>query len=109
MNHDFIEKNIGVMIVLVIFVISFGGLAEILPLAFDSRVTEPIEGMHPDLPIVEDPDLFAYYREEMGGLMLGLFEPVAGPWGMKGIPEDFSFGEINPDWDRMMPYIEKAI
>ena len=72
-------------------------------------ITEPIEGMHPDLPIVEDPDLFAYYREEMGGLMLGLFEPVAGPWGMKGIPEDFSFGEINPDWDRMMPYIEKAM
>jgi len=72
-------------------------------------ITEPIEGMHPDLPIVEDPDLFAYYREEMGGLMLGLFEPVAGPWGMDGIPEDFSFGEIPPDWDRLMPYIDKAM
>jgi 4-methylaminobutanoate oxidase (formaldehyde-forming) len=72
-------------------------------------ITEPIEGMHPDLPIVEDPDLFAYYREEMGGLMLGLFEPVAGPWGMEGIPEGFSFGEIQPDWDRLMPYVEKAM
>jgi 4-methylaminobutanoate oxidase (formaldehyde-forming) len=41
--------------------------------------------------------------------MLGLFEPVAGPWGMKGIPEGFSFGEIQPDWDRMMPYVEKAM
>jgi 4-methylaminobutanoate oxidase (formaldehyde-forming) len=72
-------------------------------------ITEQIEGMHPDLPIVEDPDLFAYYREEMGGLMLGLFEPVAGPWGMDGIPEGFSFGEIQPDWDRMMPYLDKAM
>ncbi|MCK4740885.1 MAG: FAD-dependent oxidoreductase [Anaerolineales bacterium] len=72
-------------------------------------ITEPIEGLQPDLPIVEDPDLFAYYREEMGGLMLGLFEPVAGPWGMDGIPEDFSFGEIKPDWDRLMPYVEKAM
>jgi heterotetrameric sarcosine oxidase gamma subunit len=72
-------------------------------------ITEPIEGMHPDLPIVEDPDLFAYYREEMGGLMLGLFEPVAGPWGMDGIPNDFSFGELQPDWDRLMPYVEKAM
>jgi len=45
-------------------------------------ITEPIEGMRPDMPIVEDPDLFAYYRDEMGGLMIGLFEPVAKPWGM---------------------------
>jgi len=78
-------------------------------------ITEPIDGMHPDMPIVEDPDLFAYYRDEMGGLMLGLFEPVAKPWGMVkpgglgGIPKDFSFGEIAPDWDRMMPHIEVAM
>jgi 4-methylaminobutanoate oxidase (formaldehyde-forming) len=72
-------------------------------------ITEPIEGMYRDMPIVEDPDLFAYYRDEMGGLMLGLFEPVAKPWGMNGIPETFSFGEIAPDWDRMMPHLERAM
>ena len=72
-------------------------------------ITGPIDGMQPDLPIVEDPDLFAYYREEMGGLMLGLFEPVAGPWGMDGIPDNFSFGELQPDWDRLMPYLEKSM
>ena len=72
-------------------------------------ITEPIEGMQKDLPIVEDPELFAYYREEMGGLMLGMFEPVGGPWGMGGIPEGFSFGEIPPDWDRLMPYIGEAM
>ena len=78
-------------------------------------ITKPIEGIYRDMPIVEDPDLFAYYRDEMGGLMLGLFEPVAKPWGMAepggqgGIPEGFSFGEIPPDWDRMMPHLELAM
>ncbi len=75
-------------------------------------ITETIEGMGRDLPVVEDPDIFGYYLDEMGGLLLGLFEPVAAPWGMAksgGIPEGFSFGEISPDWDRMMPHLEKAM
>jgi len=73
-------------------------------------ITEPIEGIHRDLPIVEDPDLFAYFREEAGGkLMVGMFEPVAGPWGMDGIPKDFSFGELPPDWERLTPYLEAAM
>jgi len=72
-------------------------------------ITEPIEGVPADLPILEDVDRYAYYREEVGGLMLGLFEPVAAPWGMNGIPKDFSFGEIQPDWDRMLPYLETAM
>jgi glycine cleavage system aminomethyltransferase T/glycine/D-amino acid oxidase-like deaminating enzyme len=72
-------------------------------------ITEPIEGIHRDMPIVEDAARFAYYREESGGLMIGLFEPVAKPWGMGGIPEDFSFGEIAPDWERMMPHLELAM
>ncbi|MBV6392812.1 MAG: 4-methylaminobutanoate oxidase (formaldehyde-forming) [Anaerolineales bacterium] len=72
-------------------------------------LTEPIEGVHPNLPILEDVDTYSYFREEVGGLMLGLFEPVAKPWGADGIPADFAFGEIQPDWDRMMPYIEAAM
>jgi 4-methylaminobutanoate oxidase (formaldehyde-forming) len=72
-------------------------------------ITEPIEGLQRNLPIVEDPLRYAYYREETGGLMIGLFEPVAGPWGMQGIPGHFRFGEIQPDWERMMPYLETAM
>ncbi len=74
-------------------------------------LTQPIEGAHPDLPIIEDFERYSYFREEVGGLMVGLFEPVAAPWGAGkgGIPEDFSFGEIQPDWDRMMPYLEVAM
>ena len=72
-------------------------------------ITEPIKGIHRDLPILDDPARFAYYREETGGLMIGLFEPVAAPWGMGGIPENFSFEELAPDWDRMIPHLELAM
>ncbi len=72
-------------------------------------LTEPVEGVHPNLPVVEDPELYLYLREEVGGLMVGMFEPVSQPWGTGGIPEDFSFGEIPPNWDRLMPYLEKAM
>jgi len=72
-------------------------------------ITEPIEGVSPDLPIFEDPDRFAYYREETGGLMVGLFEPVAAPWSIDKIPDDFSFGEIPSDWERLAPFLEYAM
>jgi len=69
-------------------------------------ITEPIEGVTADLPVLVDPDRYAYYREEVGGFLLGVFEPVAAPWSIDGIPKEFSFGEIQPDWDRMMPFLE---
>jgi 4-methylaminobutanoate oxidase (formaldehyde-forming) len=72
-------------------------------------ITEPIEGIHSELPVLVDLDRYAYYREETGGVLLGLFEPVAAPWGLDGIPKDFTFGEIPPNWDRMMPYVEEAM
>ena len=72
-------------------------------------ITEPIEGIHRDLPFLDDPARFAYYREETGGVMIGLFEPVAAPWGMEGVPESFKFDELAPDWDRMIPHLELAM
>ncbi|MCA9671463.1 MAG: FAD-dependent oxidoreductase [Myxococcales bacterium] len=72
-------------------------------------ITEPIDGVTRELPIIEDPSSHGYYREEGGGLMIGLFEPVCAPWKVEGIPADFSFGEIPPDWDRMMPFLETAM
>lgn len=47
MKHDIVEKNIGLMAVLIIVVISFGGLAEIIPLMVSRAASEPIEGMQP--------------------------------------------------------------
>lgn len=47
MNHDIIEKNIGLMALLIIIVISIGGLVEIVPLFFLNSTTKPIEGLKP--------------------------------------------------------------
>jgi glycine cleavage system aminomethyltransferase T/glycine/D-amino acid oxidase-like deaminating enzyme len=72
-------------------------------------LTEPFEGVHRDLPVIEDPDRYGYYREEGDGLLVGLFEPVAGPWSIDGAPREFAFGELPPDWDRVGPYLEAAM
>jgi 4-methylaminobutanoate oxidase (formaldehyde-forming) len=72
-------------------------------------ITDQIDGISSDLPILEDPSCHGYYREEVGGMMVGLFEPVCAPWRVEGVPEDFSFGEIPPDWDRIAPFLKNAM
>ena len=72
-------------------------------------ITERMEGLDPAWPVIEDPANFGYYREEVGGLMIGLFETQCAPWNVKGIPLDSSFTSIQPDWDRMGPYLEAAM
>jgi 4-methylaminobutanoate oxidase (formaldehyde-forming) len=72
-------------------------------------ITDTIEGLDPGAPVFEDPSSYGYYREEGGGMMVGLFEPRAAAWRVDGIPPDFSFGKIPPDWDRMAPFLQKAM
>jgi cytochrome c oxidase cbb3-type subunit 2 len=48
--HDKVEKNIGLMIILIIGVISVGGLVQIVPLFFQDSLTEPVAGLDPSLP-----------------------------------------------------------
>ena len=72
-------------------------------------IVDGVDGVTADLPVLEDPAAYGYYREETGGLMVGLFEPVAAPWRLDGIPTDFSFGTLPPDWERMTPLLEAAM
>jgi glycine cleavage system aminomethyltransferase T/glycine/D-amino acid oxidase-like deaminating enzyme len=72
-------------------------------------LTEPIADVSRDWPVLEDPANYGYFREEGGGLMLGMFEPVCAPWKVEGVPPEFSFGELPPDWDRMGPFLEKTM
>ena len=72
-------------------------------------ITETMEGLDPTWPVIEDPANYGYYREEVGGLLIGLFEPVCAPWKVEGIPADSSFTTLQPDWDRMAPYVEAAM
>jgi glycine cleavage system aminomethyltransferase T/glycine/D-amino acid oxidase-like deaminating enzyme len=61
-----------------------------------------------DLPVVEDPDNYAYFRPEGDGLLVGLFEPEGACWNLEGIPDDASFLELPPDWERLTPFLERA-
>ncbi len=72
-------------------------------------VTEAVDGIDRSWPVLEDPSSYGYFREEGGGLMVGLFEPVCAPWRVEGVPQDASFTTLAPDWDRMGPYLERAM
>ena len=72
-------------------------------------VTGRIEGVHPDLPVMRDPDGYIYFKEEVGGLVMGGFEPEAKPWGMAGIPDDFEFALLPDDWDQFEILMQSAL
>ena len=72
-------------------------------------ITEPIMGLNPKWPIIEDPARCMYVRPEGNGLLVGFFEWEGAAWNTTEIPQHFSFGEIEPDWDRMEPYLLTAM
>ncbi|MEP7276747.1 MAG: FAD-dependent oxidoreductase, partial [Betaproteobacteria bacterium] len=72
-------------------------------------VTRPIAGVTPSLPVIRDPDGFIYYKEEVGGLVMGGFEPVAKPWNVDPIPDGFEFQLLPEDWDQFEPLMHNAI
>ncbi len=71
-------------------------------------VTDNISGLG-DWPVLRVPDECAYYKEDAGKILLGMFEPKAKPWGMDGIPDSFEFDELPPDFEHIEPILEKAI
>jgi glycine cleavage system aminomethyltransferase T/glycine/D-amino acid oxidase-like deaminating enzyme len=72
-------------------------------------LTDTVPGMDLDLAVIEDPDRYGYYRPEGDGMLVGLFEPVAAPWSLDGVPADASFTTLPPDWDRLGPYLGPAL
>ncbi|MDX1402715.1 MAG: FAD-dependent oxidoreductase, partial [Kiloniellales bacterium] len=72
-------------------------------------LTDPIEGLPGNLPVLRDPNGCAYYKEDAGKFLLGAFEPNAKPWGSAGIPDDFAFDELPEDMDHFLPVLESAI
>jgi len=72
-------------------------------------VTGRIAGVHPMLPVMRDPDGFIYYKEEVGGLVMGGFEPRAKPWKMDPIPSTFQFQLLDEDWDQFEVLMTNAM
>ena len=72
-------------------------------------VTENLPEAPGELPVLRDPDNAIYIKEDAGKLLVGMFEPVAKPWGMDGIPDDTSFTQLPEDWDHLAPQLEAAM
>src|SRR4029077_15297770 len=72
-------------------------------------VTRPIAGVTPMTPVIRDPDGYIYYKEEVGGLVMGGFEPVAKPWNVGRIPDRFEFQLLPEDWDQFEVLMQNAL
>jgi len=69
-----------------------------------------IDGAHRDLPVLRDPDGYTYFKEEVGGLVVGGFEPEAKPWVAPGeLPYPFEFRLLDEDWDHFAILMDSAI
>ena len=71
-------------------------------------ITEPIPGVKPNLPTLRDPDRLTYWKEEVGGLVMGGYEPNPKPWAEGGIPEGFEFQLLPNDLEQFEPILELA-
>ncbi len=72
----------------------------IVPMSHQYLVTEPFEGVRRHMPTMRDPDHVCYFREEVGGLVVGGYEHSPAIWRLNPVPDDFSFRLLPPDWDR---------
>lgn len=125
MKHEIVEKNVGLLAVLILVVISFGGLAEVVPLFFQKQTTEPVEGLEP-LSALELEGRDIYRREGCVGCHSQMVRPfraeteryghynVAGEqvyehnflWGSKRTGPDLARvgGRYSNDWHRAHLY-----
>ena len=66
-------------------------------------------GVPSDLPTLRDPDRLTYYKEEVGGLVWGGYEPNGIPWAVDGIPEPFDFQLLESRYDHFEQLMELAL
>ena len=71
-------------------------------------ITEGIDGVTSNLPTLRDPDRLTYWKEEVGGLVMGGYEPNPKPWAIEGFPETFSFQLLEDDLEHFEPLLELA-
>ena len=72
-------------------------------------ITESVDGVTPGLPTLRDPDRLTYFKEEVGGLAFGGYEPDPRPWAERGIPEGFHFQLLQGDFDHFEPMMQAAL
>lgn len=72
-------------------------------------VTEKIDGMPVNLPTLRDPDRLTYYKEEVGGLVMGGYEPNPIDWARDGIPKGFHYTLLDSNFDHFEQLMELSL
>ncbi|CAN5339578.1 FAD-dependent oxidoreductase [soil metagenome] len=79
------------------------------PVQHQYVVTEPIAGVTPGMATIRDPDRRTYFKEEVGGLAFGGYEPNPKPWITGDAPNNFEFQLLADDWDHFGQHMEAAL
>ncbi|MBY6142334.1 FAD-dependent oxidoreductase [Leisingera daeponensis] len=87
----------------------FGVNVPLVPMEHQYMVTEPFEGVPSGLPTLRDPDRLTYYKEEVGGLVMGGYEPNPIPWAKDGIPQGFHYTLLDSNFDHFEQLMEQAL
>ncbi|MVO16458.1 GcvT family protein [Parasedimentitalea huanghaiensis] len=91
------------------FAARFGVNVPLVPMEHQYMVTEPINGVPANLPTLRDPDRLTYYKEEVGGLVMGGYEPNPIPWATKGIPRGFHYSLLDSNFDHFEQLVELSL
>ncbi len=91
------------------FAARFGVNVPLVSMEHQFMVTEPIKGMPTNLPTLRDPDRLTYYKEEVGGLVMGGYEANPIPWAVNGIPKGFHYSLLDSNFDHFEPLMELAL
>jgi 4-methylaminobutanoate oxidase (formaldehyde-forming) len=79
------------------------------PVKHQYIVTAKIDGLASDTPTLRDPDRFTYYKEEVGGLVMGGYEQNPVPWTTGDVPSDFQFQLFDDDWEHFEQHMTQAV
>lgn len=87
---------------------SIGVTVPLVSVEHQYMITEAF-GVPSDLPTLRDPDRLTYYKEEVGGLVMGGYEPNGIPWAQNGIPDPFDFQLLESNFDHFEQLVELAL
>ncbi|NND93118.1 MAG: FAD-dependent oxidoreductase [Granulosicoccus sp.] len=87
----------------------FGVNVPLVSVQHQYMVTETIKGISDSLPTLRDPDRLTYFKEEVGGLVMGGYEPNPIPWAVGGIPDGFHFTLLDADFTHFEPMLHQAL
>jgi 4-methylaminobutanoate oxidase (formaldehyde-forming) len=79
------------------------------PVKHQYIITEPLEGLATDAPTVRDPDRRTYFKEEVGGLVMGGYEPNPRAWTTGDVPDDWEFRLFEDDFDHFEQHSTHAV